>query len=74
MSIFDVFRGPSEQEANWSAGQESENKATEFNIGNHPEIQKYLAEKASNEVIGDKADSYEGMTQQRAAMVELSEI
>lgn len=74
MSIFDVFRGPSEQEANWSADQESENKALEFNIGSHPEIQKYLAEKAGNDVIGDKADSYEGMSKQKAAMEELSEI
>lgn len=81
MSIFDVFRGPSEQEVNWSANQETNsaveetgNKAIEFNIGNHPEIQKYLAEKASSEIIGSLASTVEGRSTQRAAMVELTNL
>jgi hypothetical protein len=77
MGLLDVFRsGPSEAERNWTAPQESDtaNKAVEFNLGDYPEIQKYLKEKGSTEIIGDRADTLEGMQAQYSAMEELTRI
>lgn len=73
MSIFDMFRGgPSEADRNFKVEEvETGNKAIEFNLGDHPEIQKYLQEKGNTEVIGDRAPDLAGMEQQRAAMQEL---
>lgn len=75
-----MFRGgsASEEEQNWQAPDNSSEvtagdmEVTSFNINKIPELAKYLETNPS--IVGESADSLEGMDEQKRAMEEAIEL